>query len=162
VTDGQSEIGQSDVDRVAERMRMEMERERRVEEVTQRMMAVDVNTEDTVTPQLQVAPEVKNVRYPSGATRSADAEDVRFDLIPACALMRLAARYAIGSKAHGDRNWEGGMPSGVVLNHLERHLNLWKSGDRSDDHLAAAAWGCFALMFYEARRPEVIEEAFRG
>jgi hypothetical protein len=88
------------------------------------------------------------VVYSTGASRSSDCEDVRFDLIPPGPLRRLAARYALGAKTHGDRNWQAGMPAGDVLNHMEQHLNLWKSGDRDDDHLAAAAWGCFALMYY--------------
>lgn len=100
-------------------------------------------------------------RFESGATRSRDWDGVRYDLISPVGLRRLAARYAHGAARHGDRNWEGGMPAGDVLNHLYAHLNAWQAGDRSDDHLAAAAWGLFTLMHYEERRPECIDEAFR-
>jgi len=98
------------------------------------------------------------VRFPGGATRSSDAEDVRFDLIPPLGLRRLAARYALGAQAHGERNWEAGMPAGDVVNHLYRHLNLWMAGDNRDDHLAAIAWGIFALMTFEITHPECLDD----
>lgn len=101
--------------------------------------------------------EGDSVKYASGASRSSDAEGVRFDLVSPVGHRRLAARYAMGAVNRGDRNWEGGMPASDVINHLERHLNLWKSGDTSDDHLAAAAWGLFALMHFEELKPEVID-----
>lgn len=88
-------------------------------------------------------------RYETGATRSTDAEDVRYDLIPPAPLRRLARRYAMGCATHGERNWEQGLPTGSTINHLVRHLEAWRDGDRSDDHLAAVAWGAFALMFFE-------------
>ena len=100
------------------------------------------------------------VHYPSGATRSADAEDVRYDLIPPSAMRRVAQRYALGAKTHGDRNWEKGQPAGSVVNHLLRHLHLWMGGDRSDDHLAAADWGLKCLMHHEEFHPELIEADF--
>lgn len=89
------------------------------------------------------------IHYESGASRSADAEGARYDLIPPLALRRLAERYAMGAKTHGDRNWEAGFPEGVVMNHLLTHIELYRAGDRSDDHLAAAAWGLFAEMHFE-------------
>lgn len=95
--------------------------------------------------------------YPTGATRSADADALRYDLIPPGPLRRLARRYAIGATAHGERNWERGLPTGSTINHLVRHLELWREGDRSDDHLAAVAWGAFALMFFEDREEEKME-----
>ena len=88
-------------------------------------------------------------RFSTGATRSADADETRYDLIPPNPLKRLARRYAMGAATHGERNWERGLPTGSTINHLMRHLELWRAGDRSDDHLAAVAWGAFALMFFE-------------
>jgi len=98
------------------------------------------------------------VHFDSGATRSADVDaDARYDLIPACALRRLAKRYGMGAKVHGDRNWEGGIPASVTYAHIEEHLHRWADGDDSDDNLAAAAWGCFALMFYSEHCPHVMD-----
>ncbi len=95
------------------------------------------------------APPDDVIRYDSGASRGADAEGTRYDLVTPIGLRRLAERYALGSKNHGDRNWEAGFPEGVVMNHLLRHIELYRAGDRSDDHLAAAAWGLFAEMHFE-------------
>lgn len=97
------------------------------------------------------------ITYPSGASRSADVEGIRYDLLPSVALRRLAARYGLGAVRHGDRNWEGGMPASDTANHALDHFFRWLSGDRSEDHLAAVAWGAFALMFYEEKRPEMID-----
>jgi hypothetical protein len=93
-------------------------------------------------------------RHATGATRSADADAVRYDLIPTEPLRRLAARYALGAETHGERNWELGLPVGDTINHLIRHLEHWREslqrGERdADDHLAAVAWGAFALMHFE-------------
>jgi hypothetical protein len=94
---------------------------------------------------------VKKSRYTfsSGAARS--ERKPRYDLIPGVALRRLANRYRLGAKRFGDNNWKKGGADFVedVPNHVIEHLFLWMSGDRSDDHLAAAAWGCFALMYFE-------------
>lgn len=94
--------------------------------------------------------------HATGATRSNDANEARYDLIPVAPHRRLALRYGVGAVAHGDRNWEKGLPWNDTYNHLIRHLELWKESvlagkPRSDDDLAAAAWGCYALMHFESR-----------
>lgn len=95
------------------------------------------------------------VQYESGATRNDDVDHLRFDLISAYGLEALAKIYAEGAKEHGDRNWEKGQPEEVILNHTLAHLNKYMKGDQSEDHLAKAAWGLFALMhFRDASRPE--------
>jgi hypothetical protein len=38
---------------------------------------------------------------------------------------------------------------------LERHVQAYKDGDQSEDHLAAIAWNAFALMWYAERMPEL-------
>jgi len=97
------------------------------------------------------------VTLPSGSTRSADVPpDAAYDLIPHGPLLRLARRYGQGAAVHGDRNWEMGQPLRVVVAHMVSHLFRWLGGDRTDDHLAAVAWGCFALMFFEDELPECL------
>ncbi len=94
------------------------------------------------------------VHYPSGATRSADADDFRYDLLPLCALARWAQRMGHGAKTHGDHNWKKGFPAGVIENHLMRHLVMWMEGDRSDDHLAAIMCNvAFLIHFEETTKP---------
>ena len=97
--------------------------------------------------------------FKSGATRSEDAEEERFDLISPFALQRLARVYAEGAKTHGSANWERGVPLDATLNHLERHLQMWKaevkSGEKigEDDHMPKVDWGAFAIMHYETAGP---------
>jgi hypothetical protein len=94
-------------------------------------------------------------KFKSGATRNEDAEAERFDLISPFAMQRLAIIYAEGAKTHGQANWEKGVPIDTTLNHLERHLQMWKAEQKSgtkigeDDHMAKVAWGAFAIMHYE-------------
>ena len=87
--------------------------------------------------------------YKTGAQRDDDADTHRYDLIPPHALERIARRFGFGASKYGDDNWQNGQPTCDVLNHLLRHIHKWSEGDRSDDHLAAAAWGLLALMYYE-------------
>jgi hypothetical protein len=89
----------------------------------------------------------------TGSTRSVMTE--RYDLISPVGLRRLARRYAVGAEKHGERNWERGQKAGVVINHMLKHLNDFSAGDRSDDHLAAVAWGAFALMHFQEHCPEM-------
>jgi hypothetical protein len=98
-------------------------------------------------------------RFESGAVRSTDSNDVRYDLIPPEALRRLAERFARGSKKYGDDNWKKGFPIGNILNHLQNHLEKWKlEGCLTDDNLGAAMWGIVALMWYEKHKPELLKE----
>ena len=93
--------------------------------------------------------------FKSGATRSEDAEGERYDLISPFAMKRLAVIMAEGAKTHGNANWEKGVPLDATLNHLERHLQMWKmekkTGEKigTDDHMAKVAWGAFAILHYE-------------
>ena len=97
--------------------------------------------------------------FKSGATRSEDAEEERYDLISPFAMKRLAVIYSEGAETHGDANWEKGVPLDATLNHLERHLQMWKmemkSGEKigEDDHMAKVAWGAFAILHYEEVGP---------
>lgn len=107
--------------------------------------------------------------YASGARRSIKVK-ARYDLVPPLALRRLALRYGLGASAYGEFNWQKGMPLSDTLNHVIAHLENFKQrvqdvqdahrGDesavltalhlddlQSDDDLAAAMWGCAALMW---------------
>jgi len=39
-------------------------------------------------------------------------------------------------------------------------MYLWLQGDRTEDHLAHAAWNIFALMHFEETRPELIDTQY--
>jgi hypothetical protein len=99
-----------------------------------------------------------------GAKRS--EKKPMYHKIPARPLRRLAERYTLGSKyddpaestkISGKQNWKKGDEEFYTdaFGHLIEHLYLFADGDRTDDHIAAAAWGCFALM--EAQEEGIIE-----
>jgi hypothetical protein len=110
--------------------------------------------------------------FPSGAKRS--ELKPRYDLIPSVPLRRLAARYAMGAERYGEYNWQKGLPISDTLNHVLDHLLKYRERyyqqhhqglvpqGTPDDDLAAAAWGCFTLMWYEennrAKNPTAIRE----
>lgn len=95
--------------------------------------------------------EITQRSFTSGAVRAADADVTRMDLVCPTGLLRLAAIYKEGADKYGDTNWCRGIPVSVMLNHLETHLQRWKKGDRTEDHLAKIAWGVFSIMHYEER-----------
>lgn len=92
--------------------------------------------------------------FASGAQRS--EKKPRFDLIPTVALERLAARLQLGSETYAEYQWQKGLPPEDTLNHVISHLLHWRDTWRAtgqppaDDDLAAAMWGCMALMWFEA------------
>jgi len=47
--------------------------------------------------------------------------------------------------------------SSDLLNHALRHVFLWLAGDKSEDHLAHAAWGLFSVMHFEESQPAMID-----
>ena len=97
-------------------------------------------------------------RFPSGAVRSPDADNERYDLISPIALRRLARTYAEGAKKYGDYNWLKGIPGSDLVNRIIRHLMLFLLGDQSEDHLAHAAWNIFALIHFQETKPELLDD----
>jgi hypothetical protein len=88
--------------------------------------------------------------FKSGAIR--EKVSIAYHLIPSIALRRLAMVYTEGCKKYAPRNWEKGILYSEMYNHLQEHLQKYKEGDRTEDHLAKVAWGCFALIFYDSKR----------
>ena len=94
--------------------------------------------------------------FPTGSQRSTQADSTRYDLVSEIGLERLAKTYAEGiAKGYAEYNWRLGQPFSVLLNHVLWHLNAYKKGDDSEDHLGHAAFGLFALMEFEMTRPEL-------
>lgn len=94
-------------------------------------------------------------RFSTGAIRSSDREGQRYDLISPIGMRRLAETYAEGGVKYGDFNWERGMPISEMLNHAIAHIYSYEAGDRSEDHLAHAAWNLFGAMHSEELWPEL-------
>jgi len=101
-------------------------------------------------------------QFTTGAIRSTDASKVRYDLISPIGLQRIAETYHEGAEKYTDFNWERGMPVHDLLNHAIRHQYLYLSGDRSEDHLAHAAWGLLAAMHSETLWPAMNAGSLRG
>lgn len=108
----------------------------------------------TVLDELSDHPTMNKV-FASGAVRSSDADNERFDLVSHVGIRRLAETCAEGAKKYTPHNWRKGMPMSEMLNHAIRHLYLYLGGDRSEDHLAHAAWNLFATMEFEETRPDL-------
>lgn len=100
--------------------------------------------------------------FTTGARRSKDADETRYDLISPIALKALAATCAEGAHKYADFNWELGMPVHDLLNHALRHIYEFLSGDRNEPHLAHAAWGLMAAIHSEALWPHLNAAYLRG
>lgn len=105
---------------------------------------------------IHIDPSMKpdTIRFETGAKRCKDVAGdgeipLRFDLIPPVALERIARRYGMGALKYGDNNYQLGIPATNILNHLQAHINKYRMGDRTDDHLAGAVWGLLTLMWYD-------------
>lgn len=88
--------------------------------------------------------------FKTGAVRDTDINKPRYDLIPPHALWRVAMLYARGAQKYGENNWQKGIPSQQMLASAMRHMEAYRRGDETEDHLAAVAWNVLALMQYEA------------
>lgn len=85
-------------------------------------------------------------KFETGAVRSSDRAGERWDLISPIGLQEVAETCHEGSVKYGDFNWEKGMPVNDLLNHAIAHIYRYLGGDRSEKHLAHAAWGLLAAI----------------
>lgn len=100
--------------------------------------------------------------YNTGAVRSADCENTRYDLITPIGLRAVARTYAEGMQKFGYCNWENGMPVTDLLNHAIAHIYNFLGGDRSEDHLAHAAWNLLGAVHSMELWPELNQRWLRG
>jgi len=107
-------------------------------------------------------PQEERCVYSTGAERSADRKNERYDLISPIGLQALAQTYAEGAQKFGDFNWENGMPAGDLLNHAIAHIYMWLGGDRAEDHLGHAAWNVLGAIHSVKQWPELNEKFMRG
>lgn len=102
--------------------------------------------------------EVRTVNARTGAEKGAKVE--RFDLIPVGALAELARLYGKGAEKYAENNWRRGYDYSLSYAALQRHANLWWSGEDDDpetglSHMAAVAWHAFTLMTLLVEHPEL-------
>ena len=101
--------------------------------------------------------ETEIKQFDTGAVRSKDADNVRFDLISPIGLRRLAETYAEGARKYAPHNWTKGIPASDLANHALRHIYLWLQGDTSEDHMSHAIWNLITIAHFEETRPELID-----
>lgn len=78
--------------------------------------------------------------------------DVRFDLIDPLCLINLAQILNQGAIKYGDNNWKL-LDKDSIYNHIMLHLNAYKMGDTSDDHLGHAFCRVMMLLSLELNEP---------
>lgn len=100
--------------------------------------------------------------FDTGAVRSADRDEERWDLMSPIGLKALARTYAEGAAKRGANNWENGMPVHDLLNHAIGHIYDFLGGDRSEDHLAHAAWNVIGAIHSLEMWPELNAGLLRG
>ena len=95
-------------------------------------------------------------QFDSGAVRDMQEGKGRCDLLPACAILRIARHFEAGAKKYDDRNWEKGIPVGSFIDSAIRHLMKYLDGQADEDHLCAAGWNILCAMWTEEKRPDLI------
>lgn len=98
--------------------------------------------------------------FETGAQRSAEVDEFRFDLISPIVLRELAATYAEGARKYQPNNWLRGFPASNLLNHALSHIAKWQEGDDSEPHLAHAIWNLATIIHFSKTRPELIDRPF--
>lgn len=106
--------------------------------------------------------EMKMKEFPTGAKRGTEADRERWDLIPILGLIRLARTCADGADKYGEGNWLKGIPVSDLLNHAIRHIYLYLAGDRTEDHLAHAAWNLLAACHMEFLYPDLVQYVWQA
>lgn len=106
--------------------------------------------------------EIKH--FKGGGVREANTHKLPYKYMSTIALKRLAGRYLYGQLKYGaSDNYKKGLPISDCWDSAMRHLVEYMEGDNSEDHLAAVAWNCFAMMEIEEKRPEFQDiEARKG
>lgn len=87
--------------------------------------------------------------FDTGSVRDTRKGKGRYDLISTHGLRRLAVHYENGAVTYGDDNWQKGQPVSRFLDSAMRHINQYRAGDRSEDHLSAVSWNALAAVHME-------------
>lgn len=91
--------------------------------------------------------------FGNGAVREDKTGKGRFDLIPWCAVMRIAHHMEESLKVYSPRNWEKGLPMHSMIDSAFRHLAKYVDGQSDEDHLCAAATNLLMAMWMEEKMP---------
>lgn len=99
--------------------------------------------------------------FKSGAVRSKDVDEYRYDLISPFGLRALARAHKEGEK-YPAWNSEHGFPIHDLLNHVWDHLVKFSMGDRKEPHMGKIMWGCSMIEHELCMRPEKHKMSVRG
>ena len=95
-------------------------------------------------------------QFDTGAVRDMQEGKGRMDLLPWCAVLRVAKHFEAGAVKYGDRNWERGIPLSSFMDSAARHIAKYMDGQDDEDHLCAAAWNLLCALWTEEKRPDLI------
>lgn len=95
-------------------------------------------------------------KFETGAVRDMQEGKGRMDLLPWCAVLRVARHFEAGAVKYGDRNWERGIPLSSFIDSAARHIAKYMDGQADEDHLCAAAWNLLCALWTEEKRPDLI------
>lgn len=96
--------------------------------------------------------------FETGANRAPNQEQVRYDLISPIMLRRLAETCYEGAEKYGVGNAHKGIPPSNLLNHAIAHIEKWRIGDVSEDHLAHAIWNLSMIMHFDETSHPVMDD----
>lgn len=93
--------------------------------------------------------------FASGAIREDKTGKGRHDLLPFCALNRLAKHFQKSLENHPAYNWQRGIPMSSFMDSAIRHLFMYMDGAMDEDHLCSAAWNILCAMWTEEKLPKM-------
>lgn len=88
-------------------------------------------------------------QFETGAQRDRGENKPRYDLVPPLALRRIAMVYTRGAEKYDARNWERGMPLSEFLASMMRHVEAFRMGEKTEDHLGAVCFNAMAIMHFQ-------------
>jgi hypothetical protein len=94
-------------------------------------------------------------QFETGAQRDSGEGKLKMSLMPLEPLKRVQKRYLDGANEYGANNWTKGMPISELYDSANRHMQDFWEGKTDEDHLAAAAWNIFGLMWTISNKPEL-------
>jgi len=96
-------------------------------------------------------PNAKIRVFESGAKRDSDLNKPYIHNLKPYTRLRFGYHMTLGASKYGDNNWLLGMPTDQYLESVDRHLALYMSGDRTEDHLSAIIFGIQGCMINEEK-----------
>lgn len=91
----------------------------------------------------------KREEFTTGAVRDTAEGKPRVDLISPYAQWREGEWLRKGAEKYAERNWEQGISISRCMASLERHVQKYKMGDTSEDHMAAIRTNAGFIIHFE-------------